>query len=379
MQRRLPIVVAAVLALAGAPVAAELLPLGRNPKLDPDQVTVSGVSAGGAFAHQFHIAHADLVSGAAMIAAAPYACAAQIPGLLSFNPLASVFVALGTCSRKGRNFIDPFDLWLPALPSVDWAVAITAAADEAGDIDDPAGLADDRVWLFTGAADDIVPPAIVGVLHDYYRALGLGPPQLVLEENGSAHHGVPIAAFTGASEHPVRRCDEYGLPFLLECGFDAAERLLAHLYPTGFVAEPQAPDRGRIQAFDQTVFFAGEDASISMGSVGYLYVPAGCAADAPAATPCRLHVAFHGCQQHIALVGDDFYWDAGYNRWAEANRVVVLYPQVTAWNRPLDITGLSANPQACWDWWGYSGPDYFRRSGKQMQAVRQMIEQLLPE
>ena len=47
--------------------------------------------------------------------------------------------------------------------------------------------------------------------------------------------------------------------------------------------------------------------------------------------------------------------------------------------RALDPTGLTANPKGCWDWWGYSGPDYFRREGQQMQAVHGMIERLLPQ
>jgi hypothetical protein len=78
-------------------------------------------------------------------------------------------------------------------------------------------------------------------------------------------------------------------------------------------------------------------------------------------------------------VGDDFYWGVGYNAWAEANRIVVLYPQVTAWDGLFDVTGITANPKGCWDWWGYSRLDYFRQSGKQMQAVKQMVDRLLPD
>jgi hypothetical protein len=37
-------------------------------------------------------------------------------------------------------------------------------------------------------------------------------------------------------------------------------------------------------------------------------------------------------------VHDDFVRDAGYNRWAGGNRIVVLYPQAT------EATG---NPRAC--------------------------------
>lgn len=88
---------------------------------------------------------------------------------------------------------------------------------------------------------------------------------------------------------------------------------------------------------------------------------------------CRLHVAFHGCRQNVDAQGadrahDDFVRDAGYNRWAAANRLVVLYPQTTE---------SVFNPNRCWDFWGYSGLDYATRRGPQMRAVEGMINRLL--
>ena len=67
-------------------------------------------------------------------------------------------------------------------------------------------------------------------------------------------------------------------------------------------------------------------------------------------------------------VRDAFFWQGGYNRWAEANNVVVLYPQLTT---------RQFNPEGCWDWWGYSGSDYFVRSGPQMRAVKAMIDRIV--
>ena len=72
-----------------------------------------------------------------------------------------------------------------------------------------------------------------------------------------------------------------------------------------------------------------------------MYVPADCLDEAASTEVCHLHVAFHGCQQYTDLIDDDFYWDAGYNAWAEANRIVVLYPQTKAWDRPSDTTGFT--------------------------------------
>jgi hypothetical protein len=35
------------------------------------------------------------------------------------------------------------------------------------------------------------------------------------------------------------------------------------------------------------------------------------------------------------------------------------------------------NPDHCWDWWGYTGPDFDVRAGPQMRAVKNMIEHLV--
>jgi pimeloyl-ACP methyl ester carboxylesterase len=43
--------------------------------LNPAAVTVSGISAGGYMAVQFHVAHSALVRGAGIVAAGPYLCA----------------------------------------------------------------------------------------------------------------------------------------------------------------------------------------------------------------------------------------------------------------------------------------------------------------
>jgi poly(3-hydroxybutyrate) depolymerase len=386
MRRRTIIAMAIALGLGGADAdtagaadapADAVAPLQPYASLDPESVTVSGISSGGFFAHQLHVAHSALVGGAAIMAGGPYGCAEQIPWFLGFNPMARVTVALGVCTHSARSVFDPFGMWLPEAPSAAQSIALTQTEHQAGRIDDPANLADDRAWLFIGDADGVVPLGTMQALEAYYAGFGLAVPALQLRRDERANHGVPIEEFTGTSEHALRQCGEYGPPFLIDCDFDAAERLLRHLYPQGFADLPAEPVRAQLIAFDQSAFLDAADPSVSMGATGFVYVPAACEDGAAAAGSCRLHVAFHGCQQSIELIGDDFYWDGGYNRWAEANRIVVLYPQATAWHRTLDPTGLTANPNGCWDWWGYSGPDYFRQDGKQIAAVRRMIGRLL--
>ena len=48
-------------------------------------------------------------------------------------------------------------------------------------------------------------------------------------------------------------------------------------------------------------------------------------------------------------VQDVFSRNAGYNAIAEANNIIVLYPQAV---------NSTLNPRGCWDWWGYTSPAY---------------------
>ena len=79
--------------------------------------------------------------------------------------------------------------------------------------------------------------------------------------------------------------------------------------------------------------------------------------------------------------GTAFYEHAGYNPWADENRLIVLYPQT----RPTQPTPLAPllplNPHACWDWWGYNDGlnqrgRFATRDGLQIAAVRRMLDRL---
>src|SRR5688572_23016232 len=53
---------------------------------------------------------------------------------------------------------------------------------------------------------------------------------------------------------------------------------------------------------------------------------------------------------------------------ADSNRLVVLFPQVSA--NPV------LNPKGCWDWWGYTGEDYLTKDAPQIAAIWKMAERL---
>jgi poly(3-hydroxybutyrate) depolymerase len=341
-------------------------------------VTVSGVSSGGFFAHQFHVAFSDVVNGAGIIAAGPFACAEQVqwPPLLRFNPYASTIVALGVCTRISRISFGPGGE-LAQAPEA--ALAVRAAQNEHrhGTIDNPGNLADDRVWLLSGTEDKVVPQAGMLALQNFYE--NFGTTQISADFALAATHGFPVDEFTGTTQHRKLKCHEHDLPFVIDCDKDAAGELLNFLYHNRLAKPVGEAKRERLIEFSQTEFFDLNNERASLSKAGYLYVPAGCSEGAPSGTQCRLHVAFHGCRQTTDLIADDFYWDAGYNRWAEMNNVVVLYPQVTAWQPRWDPSGLAGNPRGCWDWWGYTAGDYYNKRGVQMQAVRKMVGRLRGE
>ena len=350
-------------------------------KLDPNGITVSGISSGAFFAHQFHVAYSGLVKGAGMVAGGLYACAEQVDGVVPpfGNPFTgipkSVVASLAVCTRFGRDGFAQL-LWsFPNKPDAAESRKAAMAAHAVGAIDDPANLASARVWLFHGHKDMGVPRSTMEEMKAFYRLMGVPAANIEEKEGPDAEHGMPIKSQPPGTTGP--HCKLPDPSFLVQCDYGAAELLLRHLYSSSAPAGGGAA--GRIVGFDQTPFFDIMEDRISLNRTGYLYVPAACENGASNAVHrCRLHVAFHGCEQYVDRIHELFFRDAGYNAWADANNIIVLYPQATAWNRLTDPIGLTANPKGCWDWWGYSGDAYFTRDGKQMRAVREMIGRMLP-
>jgi poly(3-hydroxybutyrate) depolymerase len=340
--RRVTVAAMAVAMLAvsacsrGADDAATTARLPQLP-IDAATVTVSGISSGGAMATQFHVAHSSLVQGAGILASGPYRCAEG-----------SVREALGRCMQGD-----------PQIPTTT-LVEQTRRLAQDGRIDPVAGLTDDRVWIFRGAADPYVHARVADALEAYYREF-LPAANIARVELAGASHTFPTA---DASAAP---CDIAESPFLGNCGLDGARALLGHVY--GELAPGRAARDAGLVTFDQRPYaaLAGSD---GLAATGWLYVPEACSGGAAGA--CRLHVVFHGCKQGGSFVGDGFVRRAGYLEVAEANRIVLLFPQVEKSLQPLNAFG-------CWDWWGYEGEDYATRDGRQVRAVRAMIADLLGE
>jgi len=299
----------------------------------PGSLTVSGVSSGGYMATQYQVAYSQDVAGAGIVAAGPWLCARGI-----------VTRALRDCAEGSA-----------AGPEIDRSVAVLRAAAVARTADDPSWLAPDRVWIFHGRHDRRIGAAVTDSLLRFYRVF-VPPERIRYVTEVEAAHGFPTVSEGGP-------CDVDAAPWILACGYDAAGELLQYLYDG--LREPAGEVAGELVEFGQARYVErGELAS--MAETGLLFVPKDCAAG----KPCRLHVAFHGCRQGNGVIGRSFARQSGYNRWADANRVVVLYPQAER------SVYWPVNPHGCWDWWGYSGPDYAANNGAQLSAVRGMVAAL---
>ncbi len=333
--------------LALAVCAAPAQAAGPLPALGADAraVTVSGVSSGGYMAVQFHVAHSSAVSGVGVLAAGPYYCAQG-----------SVFTALFNCMTPGA--------WT-ALPAIEVLKVQADLFARAGAIDAVGQLAPARIWLFSGTQDRTVDASVVAALRAFYLRAGVAPERIALVRDKPAGHAM-------VTESAGSACEVTAAPFINDCDYDAAGELLEHLL--GPLEPPAATPSGRIVAFDQTRFAAGDAHSISLADTGFAYVPAACAA-----AQCRVHVAFHGCRQSAEAIGERFVREAGFNRWADANRLIVLYPQTISrngWSGAGLRRSFVFNPRGCWDWWGYTGPNYATKTGPQIAAVKAMVDRL---
>lgn len=315
------------------------------PALDVDlrQTSVSGLSAGAFMAVQFQVAYASVVVGAGVVAGGPYYCARN-----------DAVVAATKCSCTGAPL-------LHCAVSADSAnipdlLRTTRAVHANGLIDDPAAIAGQRILTISGARDDKVPSPIVDQLNAYYRALNASPASVSLTNAG---HTMP-------TKNSGKRCDLSDDPYIGKCGYDAAAAILTHIYgaDTGKRAQP----RGQFRRFDQKPYVPQDWQGLplwrtGLDSTGWLYVPRSCAQG----ERCRVHIALHGCKQGQEF-GSGFVRQTGYARWADGNKVVVLFPQAGT------IPWL--NPFGCWDWWGYTDGNYANQMSVQMRAIRAMLDDL---
>jgi poly(3-hydroxybutyrate) depolymerase len=301
--------------------------------IDPHGVTVSGLSAGGFIAVQMHIAYSNLINGSAIYAAGPYFCAEG---------------NLMTASEKCMYAF-------MSGPNIDQLISYTNTQATKGTIDPVSNLKDDKIYLFSGTKDSVVNPTVVQSLKEYYAEF-VNSNNIVTEFDLAAQHCLPTLNYG-------EQCNVKMSPYIGKCQYDGAGVALKQLYGNSLTRGSAI--NANLYEFDQTEFFTGT--MTSLDQTGFIYIPTACA---NGATQCKLHMSFHGCEQGQSYIQDQFAANTGFNEWAEANNIVVVYPYV------VKDTSLG-NGNGCFDWWGYTDANYALQSGVQMKFSKSILDTLM--
>lgn len=306
----------------------------------PEAASVVGVSSGGYMATQLAVAWPERFSGVGVLGAGPWGCA---QGALS--------LALNQCMMTRRG--------LPSLDTLEQRHERYMALEQVGSRE---ALRQLRTYVWHGDADATVSPALGDVLAKQWQGWLAEPDeQLRYVQRENTGHGWPVAMPKDAPIDPqsLGDCHLGGGSHVLACGDNVAADMLDWLYPERPVQESE----GELRRFDQSEF-----AVKGLADTGYVFVPEACDAGG-----CPVTVALHGCQMNDEAIGDTFARYSGLNRWAEEHGQIILYPQAES---------SMANPQACWDWWGFAestwqiNPLHDTREGTQAKALMAMVERL---
>ncbi|MCE8026060.1 PHB depolymerase family esterase [Billgrantia aerodenitrificans] len=333
------LLVAGLLLATGAQ-AAERLPELPRLGIEPEGVSVIGVSSGGYMATQLAVAWPERFTGVAVLAAGPWSCAQGGLGQ-----------ALGQCMATRRG--------PPGLTALDVRLRDYQARGLVGEAE---ALAELRAFVWHGDEDGVVDPTLGAALAEQLSGWLASPnEQLRVVRSPGVGHGWPVQADEQVPPSQLAQCRLGGGTHMLACDLDIAGEALSWLH--GTLTPPQQGTDSELLRFDQAPF-----AARGLGKAGYVLIPEGCEAGG-----CELTIALHGCGMTEEQIDRAFVEHSGLNEWAEANQRVVLYPQAT--------TSL-ANPQGCWDWWGFTestwqlDPLHDTREGVQVKALMSMLERL---
>ena len=319
-------------------------------------ITVSGLSSGGFMAGQFHVAFSNSVSGVGIFSAGPYLCSRGNFG-----------TAVGKCTSSAKSIDDRY---------IEELLKASKKLEREEKIDRLENLQNDKVYIFHGDADPTVHVNAAYKTKQWYQLAKVAEERIMMKVLENAGHAFPTKEFGNSCEADTEP------PWISKCGFDGALEMMTFLYDE---LQPQQDTlQGELIEFNQTEFF-GEDLN-SMADKAYAYVPKKCRQER-----CHIHVFFHGCQQGYSMVPQDRKNDnpkfdnppyskiektvinnVGLNHIADANNIIVLYPQLKKSTKPF-------NPRGCYDFWGYvrNGElTYATKGGEQLSTVYRMVERL---
>jgi poly(3-hydroxybutyrate) depolymerase len=313
--------------LGGALAPAAISSLGAY-NVNPAQVSVSGLSSGAFMAQELGVAYSSKFMGVGVFAGGIYDCWRTVP------PPGCAYPNTPDIARAQSNM----NAWSGNL------------------IDPVSNIANQKIYVFTGTNDMVIGPNVTGQVVRLYSAFTSAssihydntlPDAHAFPTNFNAPGDVPCGVQNGISN----------------CGFDGAGAVLQWIY--GPLNAPNTGTlTGSLMQFNQGAFVASGN---GMDTEAWLYVPANCTNG----QACKLHVALHGCNMSYSQIGSAFLNNTGYNRWADTNNIIVLYPQTLpdSRNSPPPFAG-------CWDLGAFYGLNYDQKGGVQIEALMRMVTQI---
>lgn len=321
-----------------APVLAQSALQAYN--ADPKSASVSGLSSGGFMAAQLGVAYSSTFqTGFGVFAGGPVDCA------------------------RAQSYTTCMYNQTPSITSPDANVKSWSGTSNE---DTTANLANRKIFLWTGSADTTVGPNVMNQLQSQLATYDTAANVSYVTTSGAVH--TFPTNFAGSGDNS---CSNSVSPYISNCSYDGAGAVLQWMYGTLSAPNTGTPT-GTVVSFNQSSYIASGN---GMDTTGYLYVPSACASGS---TVCKVHVALHGCLQSHASVGNDFINNTGYNRWADTNNIIIVYPQAIADNTSHSTPGNGSvsNPNGCWDWIGWYGSNFDEKPGVQMTAIVKMVNQI---
>jgi len=303
--------------------------------IEPGSLTVSGISAGGAMATQFHVAFSSKVSGVGIFAGIPYGCA------------------------KGSLLGATNCMSSPILTNVNTLISRADGYASKGTIDPTSNMANDKVYIFAGKSDTVVSPTNGNQIETFYQHYIQTASNFLTEFTLKAQHCQPTDNF-GTACATLNSAN-----YINNCNYNGAYEMLNFVY-NNKLRPPVTAVMANLFKFDQKEFFnLNRPSSASMDDIGFVYIPTECK---DPTRLCKLHIALHGCQQGFYKISDTFVKNTQYLEVAEANAIIVVFPQV--------VSTAVSNPNGCFDWWGYNDANYETKNGAQMAAIMNMAKKL---
>ncbi|KUL82465.1 hypothetical protein ZTR_09943 [Talaromyces verruculosus] len=197
-----------------------------------------------------------------------------------------------------------------------------------------ANLGQRKIYMWTGSSDTTVGPNVMNQLKAQLASF-VNSANVSYVTTTGAVHTFPTD-FNGAGDNS---CSFSTSPYISNCNYDGAGAALKWIYGS-LNARNTGTLSGSVLSFDQS----GSYGANGMDTTGYLFIQ-----------------------------------NTGYNKWADTNNMIILYPQAipdytihAIWNG-----GVLSNPNGCWDWVGWYGSNADQIGGVQMAAIVSQVKQIV--